>query len=33
LKALKKENRQLKGLVAYLALDKALLEEVSRGNF
>ena len=33
LKALKRENQQLKRLVADLALDKALLEEVSRGNF
>ena len=33
LKALKKENQQLKRLVADLALDKAMLEEVSRGNF
>ena len=32
-KALKRENQQLKRLVADLALDKALLEEVSRGNF
>ena len=33
LKALKRENQQLKRLVADLALDKAMLEEVSRGNF
>ena len=33
LKALKRENQQLKRLVTDLALDKALLEEVSRGNF
>ena len=33
LKALKRENQQLKRLVADLALDKALLEDVSRGNF
>ena len=33
LKALKKENQQLKRLVADLALDKAMLEEVARGNF
>ena len=29
MKALKKENQQLKRLVADLALDKAMLEEVS----
>ena len=33
LKELKKENQQLKRLVADLALDKAMLEEVARGNF
>ena len=33
LKALKRENQQLKRLVADLVLDKAMLEEVSRGNF
>ena len=33
LKALKRENQQLKWLAADLTLDKALLEEVSRGNF
>ena len=33
LKALKRENQQLKRLVADLALDKAMLEEVSPGNF
>ena len=33
LKALKQENQQLKRLVADLALDKAMLEEVARGNF
>ena len=32
LKALKRENQQLKRLVADLALDKAMLEEVSRGK-
>ena len=32
-KALKRENQQLKRLVADLALDKAMLEEVARGNF
>ena len=32
LKALKRESQQLKRLVADLALDKALLEEVFRGN-
>ena len=31
-KALKRENQQLKRLVADLALDKAMLEEVARGN-
>ena len=31
-KALKRENQQLKRLVADLALDKAMLEEVSRGK-
>jgi putative transposase len=33
LKELKKENQQLKRLVADLTLDKAMLEEVARGNF
>ena len=33
LKELKKENQQLKRLVADLVLDKAMLEEVARGNF
>ena len=33
LKELKKENQQLKRLVADLSLDKAMLEEVSRGDF
>ena len=33
LKALKRENQQLKRLVADLALDKAMHEEVSQGNF
>ena len=33
LKALKRENQQLKRLVADLALDKEMLEEVARGNF
>ena len=33
LKALKRENQQLKRPVADLALDKAMLEEVARGNF
>jgi len=33
LKALEKENARLKKLVAELSLDKAMLEEVSRGNF
>ena len=32
-KALEKENAWLKKLVAELSLDKAMLEEVSRGNF
>ena len=32
LKALKRENQQLKRLVADLALNKAMLEEVSRGK-
>ena len=32
-KALKRENQQLKRLVADLALDKAMLEDVARGNF
>ena len=33
LKALEKENARLKKLVADLSLDKAMLEEVSRGKF
>jgi len=33
LKALKRENQQLKRPVADLALDKAMLEAVARGNF
>ena len=33
LKDLEKENIRLKKLVADLALDKAMLEEVSKGNF
>jgi len=33
LKALEKENSQLKKLVADLSLDNAILKEVSRGNF
>jgi len=33
LKALEKENAQLKKLVADLSLDNAILKEVSRGNF
>ena len=33
LKVLEKENARLKKLVAELSLDKAMLEEVSRGNF
>ena len=33
LNELKKENQQLKRLVADLALDKAMLEEVARGDF
>ncbi len=33
LKDLEKENSRLKKLVADLSLDKAMLEEVSRGNF
>ena len=33
LKALEKENARLKKLVAELSLDKAMLEEVSRGKF
>ena len=32
LKVLKRENQQLKRLVAGLALTKAMLEEVSRKN-
>ena len=33
LKALERENAQLKRLVAELSLDKAMLQEVARGNF
>ncbi|MCB9085214.1 MAG: transposase [Bdellovibrionaceae bacterium] len=33
LKDLEKENQRLKKLVADLALDKAMLEEVNKGNF
>jgi transposase-like protein len=33
LKELEKENTQLKKLVADLSLDKAILKEVSKGNF
>jgi transposase-like protein len=33
LKALQKENTQLKKLVADLSLDKAILEEALRGNY
>ena len=33
LKDLEKENQRLKKLVAELSLDKAMLEEVSKGNF
>ena len=33
LKELEKENMRLKKLVADLALDKAMLEEVNKGNF
>ena len=33
LKELEKENGRLKQLVAELSLDKAMLEEVARGNF
>ena len=33
LKSLEKENQRLKKLVADLSLDKAMLEEVNRGNF
>jgi len=33
LKELEKENQRLKRLVADLSLDKAMLEEVNRGNF
>ncbi len=33
LKALEKENAQLKKLVADLSLDNAILKETSRGNF
>ena len=32
LKELEKENQRLKRLVADLSLDKAMLEEVTRGN-
>lgn len=33
LKELEKENARLKKLVADLALDKQILEEVAQGNF
>jgi len=33
LKDLEKENQRLKKLVAELSLDKAMLEEVAKGNF
>ena len=33
LKDLEKENQRLKRLVADLSLDKAMLEEVAKGNF
>ena len=33
LKALEKENSQLKRLVANLSLDNAILKEAARGNF
>ena len=33
LKELERENARLKKLVADLSLDKAMLEEISRGNF
>jgi putative transposase len=33
LKELERENARLKKLVADLSLDKAMLEEVARGNF
>ena len=33
LKTLQAENSRLKQLVAELSLDKAMLQEVSRGNF
>ncbi len=33
LKELERENTRLKRLVADLSLDKAMLEEVTRGNF
>lgn len=33
LKDLEKENSRLKKLVADLSLDKAMLEEVNKGNF
>ncbi len=33
LKELEKENGRLKQLVAELSLDKAMLDEVARGNF
>ena len=32
-KELEKENQRLKRLVADLSLDKAMLEEVAKGNF
>ena len=32
-KELERENTRLKRLVADLSLDKAMLEEISRGNF
>ena len=32
-KELEKENQRLKKLVADLSLDKAMLEEVAKGNF
>ena len=33
LKQLEQENRKLKQLVADLSLDKAMLQDVARGNF
>jgi cell shape-determining protein MreC len=33
LKDLEKENQRLKKLVAEFSLDKAMLEEVAKGNF